>query len=96
MLLGLTLLRRASPLWRRLYLGLGVPHHFDAVVLILWMVGSIQQGRLRIGYSPLYVPMALFFALGLVQLLLSSDPHSHRHEGVAYSSSPRTSLYSSW
>ena len=38
-------------------------------VLILWTVGSIQQGRLRIGYSPLYVPMALFFALGSVQLL---------------------------
>ena len=38
------------------------------LVLILWMVGSIQEGRLRIGYSPLYVPMALFLALGLTQL----------------------------
>ena len=38
------------------------------LVLILWMVGSIQEGRLRIGYSPLYVPIALFLALGLIQL----------------------------
>jgi O-antigen ligase len=38
------------------------------LVLILWMVGSIQEGRLRIGYSPLYVPIALFLAVGLIQL----------------------------
>ncbi|HMD83448.1 MAG TPA: O-antigen ligase family protein [Terriglobia bacterium] len=38
------------------------------LVLILWMVGSIQEGRLRIGYSPLYVPVALMLALGWIQL----------------------------
>lgn len=37
-------------------------------VLILWSVGSMQEGRLRIGYSPLYVPMALLLVLGLMQL----------------------------
>jgi O-antigen ligase len=37
-------------------------------VLILWMVGSIQEGRLRIGYTPLYVPIAIFLALGVMQL----------------------------
>jgi O-antigen ligase len=37
-------------------------------VLILWMVGSIQEGRLIVGYSPLYVPIALFLALGWIQL----------------------------
>ncbi|HXW14158.1 MAG TPA: O-antigen ligase family protein [Terriglobia bacterium] len=38
------------------------------LVLVLWMVGSIEEGRLRIGYSPLYVPIALSLALGVVQL----------------------------
>jgi O-antigen ligase len=38
------------------------------LVVILWIVGSIQGGRLRIGYSPLYAPLALFLALGLIQL----------------------------
>jgi O-antigen ligase len=38
------------------------------IALILWMVGSIQEGRLRIGYSPLYAPIALMLALGGMQL----------------------------
>lgn len=38
------------------------------LVLILWMAGSIQNGSLRVGYSPLYVPIALFLALGWIQL----------------------------
>jgi O-antigen ligase len=38
------------------------------LILILWMVGSIQEGRLRIGYSPVYVPIALMLALGCIQL----------------------------
>jgi O-antigen ligase len=38
------------------------------LVLFLWMVGSIQEGRLRIGYSPLYVPIVLMLALGWMQL----------------------------
>jgi O-antigen ligase len=38
------------------------------LVLILWMVGSIQEGRLRIGFSPVYAPLALLLLLGLIQL----------------------------
>ena len=38
------------------------------LILILWMAGSLQEGRLRIGYSALYVPIALFLALGWIQL----------------------------
>jgi O-antigen ligase len=38
------------------------------LAVILWMVGSIQKGKLRIGYSPLYVPLMLFLGLGLIQL----------------------------
>jgi O-antigen ligase len=37
------------------------------LVLMLWAIGSIQEGRLRISFSPLYAPVALFLALGLVQ-----------------------------
>ena len=37
-------------------------------VVTLWMVGSIQAGQLRIGYSPLFVPAALLLVLGIVQL----------------------------
>src|SRR5271157_1524915 len=38
------------------------------LVLILWMVGSLQVGKMTIGYTPLYAPIALFLALGLMQL----------------------------
>ena len=38
-------------------------------ILVLWMVGSIQEGRLSLGYSPLYVPVALMLTLGWMQLL---------------------------
>jgi O-antigen ligase len=37
-------------------------------VLILWMAGCIQAGRLRIGYTPLNVPIVLFLVLGVIQL----------------------------
>ena len=40
------------------------------LILILWMVGGIQDGKLRIGFSPLYVPITLFLALGLIQTSL--------------------------
>ncbi len=40
------------------------------LVLLLWMLGSMLNGRLRIGYSPFYVPVALMLALGWVQLSL--------------------------
>ncbi len=38
-----------------------------ALILMLWAVGSVQQGVLRLIWSPLYIPIALFFSLGLVQ-----------------------------
>jgi len=38
------------------------------LVLILWLVGGIQEGRLRIGYTPLYVPIVLMLVLGWIQL----------------------------
>src|SRR5208283_3672757 len=37
------------------------------LALTLWMVGSIQEGRLRIGYTPLYMPLALMLVLGCMQ-----------------------------
>ena len=40
------------------------------LILILWMVGGIQDGKLRIGFSSLYVPITLFLALGLIQTSL--------------------------
>jgi O-antigen ligase len=39
-----------------------------SLVLVLWMVGSIQEGKLRIGYSPLFVPIALMLILACSQL----------------------------
>jgi O-antigen ligase len=46
------------------------------LILILWMMGSLQVGTLRIGYTPLYVPLGLFLVLGLTQLAfhLTLDP----------------------
>jgi O-antigen ligase len=38
-----------------------------ALVLFLWAVGSVQQGALKLVWSPLYVPLAMFFLLGLAQ-----------------------------
>lgn len=35
--------------------------------LLLWAVGSVQQGVLRIVWSPLYLPAGLFLALGVLQ-----------------------------
>ena len=68
MLLGLTLLAVPVPFgavypwaWASLTI-------LTLMILILWMVGSIQQGSLRIGYSPLYLPLALMLALGWIQL----------------------------
>ena len=61
----------------------GAPWAFGAVVtwawmalgfvaclaVLLWAVGSVQQGALKLVWSPLYLPVALFFLLGLVQYL---------------------------
>lgn len=38
------------------------------VLLMLWTLGSVRQGELRIYVSPLYLPAGLFLALGIVQL----------------------------
>jgi len=37
------------------------------LALLLWAAGSIRQGELRIAWSPLYVPAALFLLLAVVQ-----------------------------
>ena len=68
MTLGLTLLAAPLPFgavytwaWASLTI-------LTLLVLILWMLGCLQEGRLRIGFSPLYVPIALLLVLGLIQL----------------------------
>ena len=38
------------------------------LVVALWMLGSLRAGTLRLGFSPLYLPMLLFVALVLAQL----------------------------
>jgi len=38
------------------------------LALTLWMVGSIQEGRFRIGCTPLYAPIVLMLVLGYIQL----------------------------
>jgi O-antigen ligase len=35
--------------------------------LFLWALGCVQQGALKLIWSPLYMPLALFFLLGVVQ-----------------------------
>lgn len=36
-------------------------------ILFLWGLGSVQQGVLKLAWSPLHLPVALFFLLGVVQ-----------------------------
>jgi O-antigen ligase len=38
-----------------------------SVLLLLWAVGSVQQGVLKFVWSPLYIPLGLFLLLGFVQ-----------------------------
>lgn len=38
-----------------------------ALVLILWAAGSVQHGALKLVWSPLYLPLAAFFILGVTQ-----------------------------
>src|SRR5689334_21110995 len=42
---------------------------FALVILVLWAVGCIQTGRVRIGYSRLLIPAALLLLLGLIQIV---------------------------
>lgn len=53
------------------------------VVLMLWTMASIQQGFIRVVWSPLYLPAALFMILGGVQYFaqLTSDRNA-THEGL--------------
>jgi len=60
---------------------LGAPLAFGAVVpwawvalglaaglgLFLWALGSVQQGAVKLIWSPLYIPLAMFFLLGVAQ-----------------------------
>ena len=50
------------------------------LALLLWAAGNILQGELRIAWSPLYVPAALFFLLAAVQYAgrLTFDPMATR------------------
>ena len=38
-----------------------------SLALFLWALGAVQRGKLTLVWSPLYVPLALFFLLGVVQ-----------------------------
>jgi len=38
------------------------------LILLIWLLGTVRQGKLSIGYSPLYLPAVLGLALGLAQL----------------------------
>ena len=49
------------------WMGLGLA---ASVVLFLWGWGGIQQKLVRLTWSPLYVPLGLFFLLGIAQYLL--------------------------
>jgi O-antigen ligase len=35
--------------------------------LFLWALGSVQQGAVKLIWSPLYIPLAMFFLLGVAQ-----------------------------
>ncbi len=50
------------------------------LLLVLWGVGCVERGVLRILWSPLYLPAALFLLLGAIQLFgrLTPDPIATR------------------
>jgi O-antigen ligase len=50
------------------------------LLLLLWSIGSVQQGAMRIVWSPLYVPAGLLFILGMIQFFghLTMDPIATR------------------
>ncbi|MGO8813097.1 MAG: O-antigen ligase family protein [Terriglobia bacterium] len=43
---------------------------FTLLIAALWVVGGVQDGQLRIGFSPIYIPVILMLALGFIQLRL--------------------------
>jgi len=50
------------------------------LLLLLWSISSVQQGAMRIVWSPLYVPAGLLFILGMIQFFghLTMDPIATR------------------
>jgi O-antigen ligase len=48
--------------------------------LLLWGIGVSRQGLVRIAWSPVYIPVGLFFLLGVIQYLIhwTPDPYSTR------------------
>lgn len=46
------------------WVGLGLA---ACLILVLWAVGSVQQRAIKLAWSPLYLPVAFFFLLGVVQ-----------------------------
>ena len=63
-LVGAPLAFGAVVTWAWVALGL-----LASLQLLLWGIGSVQQGTLKLVWSPLYLPVALLFLLGLVQYL---------------------------
>ncbi len=61
-LLGAPLAFGAVLPWAWVALGL-----VAGLALFLWALGSVQQGALKLIWSPLYIPLALFFLLGVAQ-----------------------------
>ena len=61
-MLGAPLAFGAVVPWAWVALGLAA-----ALALFLWALGSVQQGALKLIWSPLYIPLALFFLLGVAQ-----------------------------
>jgi O-antigen ligase len=50
------------------------------LLLLLWAIAGARQGRVKILWSPLYLPAALFFLVGVIQFagLLTMDPMATR------------------
>ena len=61
-LLGAPLAIGAVVPWAWVALGL-----VASLGLFLWALGSVQQGAVKLVWSPLYVPLAMFFLLGVAQ-----------------------------
>jgi len=61
-LLGAPLAFGAVVPWAWVALGL-----VASVALFLWAQGSIRQGEVKLVWSPLYIPLAIFFLLGVAQ-----------------------------
>jgi len=61
-LLGAPLAFGAVVAWAWVALGL-----VAGLALFLWALGSVQQGALKLIWSPLYIPLTMFFLLGVAQ-----------------------------